>query len=252
VTDQTSDQIADATGSRTGEPARPGGIGDGGDGGVDRLPRDSEPGGESTQLDTEGDGPVGLEDRTRTDEKGSPATNQAKAEPIAPTPGHRDPNAPLTPPPLDSMTVGADDPQRPSLGLPATGTASSAAAGPGDGPGNAPRDLSGSGTVPADDRPLVDATTSTGTDRGPENPVSASPGRSHRAPGLMGQESPAEQVDTDVEDSAAAMVRDTGRPPHPDEGGGDVAGVPVPSETPAPGTSGEHGVVQGARIPRSD
>ncbi len=209
--------------------------------GPQSVPADTEPGGESTPLDTEGDGPVGLQDRTRTDEKGSPATNQAKAEPMPPTPGHRDPTATLTPPPLDEMTVGADDPQRPSFGAPAPVAA-------GVGPANAPRDLSGPGAAPAEERPTVDATATTGTDLGPEVPGSSTPGESHRAPGLQGRTSPAEQVETDVEDSAAGMVRDTGRP----SGSGDVHGVPVPTETPSAGTSEEHGVVQGARIPRSD
>jgi hypothetical protein len=44
------------------------------------------------------------------------------------------------------------------------------------------------------------------------------------------------------------MTRDTGRP----AGGGDARGVTVPGEVAGEGTSGEHGVVQGARIPRSD
>jgi hypothetical protein len=210
------------------------------------VPRDDQPGGESTPLDTEGDGPVGLQDRMRTDEKGSPATNQGKAEPMPPAPGHRDPAAPLVPPALDEMTVGATDPQRPSLG--AAAPTSSAEAGPADGPSHAPRDLSGPGEAPFETRPTVDGTSPTGTDRGPEVPGSASAGRSHRAPGLQGRTSPAEQVETDVEDSAAAMVRDTGRP----AGSGDPHGVESVGETPSQGTSEEHGVVQGARIPRSD
>jgi hypothetical protein len=216
---------------------------------AEQLPRDDEPGGESTPLDTEGAGPVGLEDRTRTDEKGSPATNQAKAEPIAPTPGHRDPTAPLTPPLLQDMNVGAGDPQAPShraaaSAAPTTGAEPPASAGP----GNAPTDLTAGGSSPQWERPLQDTASSTGRATGPENPLSATPGSSHKAPGMQGAPSPAEEVETDAEDSAAAMTRDTGRP----SGGGDPRGVGMPGEVPGEGTSGEHGVVQGARIPRSD
>lgn len=212
------------------------------------MPRDMQPGGESTPLDTEGDGPVGLEDRTRTDEKGSPATNQGKAEPtIPPTPGHADPSAPLDPPALDDMTVGADDPQRPSLGAGLGGTAPAST-----GSSSAPRGLTGPGAAPADERPIPDTASATGTDRGPEVPVSTTPGRSHRVPGLVGQTSPAEQIETDVDDSAAAMragsARDTGR----DADSGDPHSVPAVGRTPSTGTSEEHGVVQGARIPASD
>lgn len=120
------------------------------------LPRDTEPGGASTPRDTEGDGPVGLEDRTGTDEKGAPAANQAKAEPMPSTQGHPDPDAPLEPPLLGEMNVGADDPQRPSFGEPRP-------AGPA-GPADAPRepgvehvetdvDASAGGMVPDTGRP---------------------------------------------------------------------------------------------------
>jgi hypothetical protein len=176
------------------------------------VPSDDEPGGESTPLDTRGDGPVGLEDRTGTDEKSAPATNQGKAEPIPPTPGHRDPTAPLEPPLLEDMNVGAADPQRPSLA------------------GSAPTE----GTRPAGAAPAAAG-----------GPGAAPPAASHRAPGLQGSASPAERLETDVDSSAAEMVRDTGR----DAGTGDPQGVPVPSTTPSSGTSEEHGAVQGARLP---
>lgn len=209
-----------------------------------QLPRDTQPGGESTPLDTEGDGPVGLEDRTRTDEKSSPATNQGKAEPtMPPTPGHSDPSASLDPPALDDMTVGAADPQRPSLGVGLGGTAPASA-----GPSNAPRGLTGPGAAPADERPAPDTASATGTGRGPEVPVSTTPGEAHRAPGHVGRTSPAEQIETDVDDSAAGMTRDTGR----DADSGDPHSVPAVGRTPSAGTSEEHGVVQGARIPASD
>ncbi|HWH30332.1 MAG TPA: hypothetical protein VNU26_15500 [Mycobacteriales bacterium] len=186
------------------------------------------------------DGPVDLGDRTApgasgTGYSGSPTGNQGKTEPMPSTPGHRDPNAPLTPPTLDEMTVGADDPQRPSFG----GSAPTAGAV------SAPDHLSGPGAAPYASRPQADGTSPTGTDRGPEVPLSSTPGESHRAPGLQGAASPAERVDTDVERSAGAMARDTGRPAGP----GDPRGVPSVGTTPSGGTSEEHGVVQGARIP---
>jgi hypothetical protein len=209
------------------------------------MPRDDEPGGESTPLDTSGDGPVRLEDRTSTDEKGAPGSNQAKAEPMPPTQAHRDPSAPLTPPPLEEMNVGVDDPQRPSLGGGRTGT------GTGTGTGGAvavPAGPSAEGLAPAAGRPTVDSTTATGTDRGPENPLSVTPGESHRAPGLQGTPSPAERVETDLAASAAAMTAG----PHQERGAGDVHGVPVPSEQPAPGTGAEQSPVQGARLPQAE
>jgi len=194
-----------------------------------------------------GTDPVGLEERTApgnpgTGYTGSPVGNQGKAEPtMPPTPGHRDPSAPLEPPTLQEMNVGADDAQRPSL-------AGGLAGGPRGGAHGGPTDLGGAGTVPADDRPAPDTTSSTGRAPGPEQPVSATPGTSHRAPGLQGTTSPAEQVETDVEAGAGHMVRDSGRP----SGSGNPHGVESVGEVPSTGTSEEHGVVQGARIPRVD
>lgn len=202
------------------------------------VPRDDEPGGASTPLDTAGDGPVGLEDRVSGDEKGSPGSNQAQAEPMPSSPGHRDPNAPLTPPTLDEMNVGADDPQRPSFGAPSRVT----------GEVSPPGDLGSGGAAPYQTRPEVDGTAPTGTDRGPEAPVSTTPGESHRAPGLQGSASPAERLDTDLGESARAMTRETGRP----AGSGDPQSVPSVGTTASEGTSEEHEVVQGARIPSDE
>lgn len=211
-----------------------------------------------------GGGPVDLGDRTApgkagTGYTGSPVGNQGKSEPMPSTPGHRDPNAELVAPTLEEMNVGADDPQRPSLGA-AVGAASStahddrlvpaggAAQEPVAAQAQGPRDLSGPGTDPSEQRPVPDAGVSTGRASGPENPVSGSPGESHRAPGLQGTPSPAESVETDVETSAAGMGRDTGRP----SGSGDPHGVASVGQTPSEGTSEEHGVVQGARIPSGE
>lgn len=198
--------------------------------------------------DTRGEGTATLADRVEPGGQGSPGTNQGKAEPVPPTPAHSSPAAPLAPPSLEDMNVSTNDPQRPSAPAASAAPTTGAEPGPQHGPGNAPRDLSGPGTTPDRIRPTPDMASATGLDLGPENPLSDSTGESHRVPGLLGEESPAEQVETSVEDSAAAMVRDTGRP----SGSGDVHGVPVPSEQPAAGSSEEHGVVQGARIPRDD
>jgi hypothetical protein len=134
------------------------------------------------------------------------------------------------------MNVGADDPQRPSLG----GDPARPAAPQG------PRDLSGPGAAPADERPVPDAGVSTGRATGPEEPVSGDrDGTAHRAPGMHGTTPSGERVETDVEASATAMGRDTGRP----SGSGDSRVVSLPGQTPLEGSSEEHGVVQGARIP---
>lgn len=175
-----------------------------------QQPRDDQPGGESTPLDTEGDGPVGLQDRTRErgaggDDKGSPATNQAKAEPMPATPGHPDPNAPLEPPSLAEMNVGSADPQspsHPSAGAPAAGRAQA--------------------------RPAASA------------PVD---GTAHRAPGLQGVPGADEAVETDVGAGAAAMQQG----PASTEDPGDAQGVPIPSRDAAGGTSEQQQVVRGAR-----
>lgn len=76
-------------------------------------------------------------------------------------------------------------------------------------------------------------------------PQQEQPGTIHRTPGWQGTPSPAERAETDVAASAAAMEPDTGGP----AGAGDPRGVEVPSGEAAPGTSEEHGVVQGARTP---
>jgi hypothetical protein len=211
------------------------------------LPRDDEPGGESTPLDTEGAGPVGLEDRTRTDEKGSPATNQGKAEPIPPTPGHGDPAAPAAEPPtLAQMNVGAADPQAPSH--PAVSTP------PGPLTGAPPTALGGPGAAPAESRPLTDPTTATGLDLGPEKPYQHTDGTSHRAPGMVGATGSGEAVDSDVHAGAARM-----QGLHPADSStpdmsvpADTGGVPSSGGTPAPGTSEELTAVRGTKLPDAD
>lgn len=209
-------------------------------------PRDDEPGGESTPADTQGSGPVTLEDRTRErgtgqDDTTAPGSNQAKTEPMPSTAGHRDPNAPLQPPLLEDMNVGVADPQSPSHPAAAHPPAATPAPGPGD--------LGGAGAAPSEERPLASAGSSTGRATGPENPVSSSAGSSHRAPGLEGRTGADEAVETDVASSAAHMTRD-GAPSLPaTDSPGDPQGVPVPSHEAAAGTSEEHAAVRGARTP---
>ncbi len=195
----------------------------------------------SSPLDTRGEGPVTLDERTRPGGQGSPDTNQGKTEPGIPPRGSG--SAPQAPD-LEQMSVGSADPQSPEHPA-ARGTASSAAAPPEATPFDAPTDLSGPGSDPDQQRPEIDAETSTGRDKGPETPHQATTGTAQRAPGQVGSTPAGERIETDVEASAAAMARSTGRP----SGAGDTHGVAVPSETPTMGTSEEHGVVQGARIP---
>lgn len=218
----------------------------------DDLPRDDQPGGESTPRDTEGAGPVTLEDRTRErggagSDSGAPAANQAKAEPIPSSPEQREPGTPLAPPLLGDMNVGSSDPQSPRHPAAAGSGLSVEGAVPGG-----PTGLGGPGTVPFEDRPLASAGSSTGRASGPENPVSSSTGTAHLVPGLQGSTGPDEAVETDVEASAARMgPAGPGSVPADDEPG-NSQGVPVPGTDAARGTSEEHGAVRGARTPTTD
>lgn len=201
----------------------------------------------SSPLDTRSEGPVTLDDRTQAGGQGSPDTNQGKTEAGIPPSGER--SAPATPhaPTLEDMSVGSADPQSPEHRA-AGGTATSAVAAPGAGPHRSPTDLGGPGTEPDATRPSPDLTTSTGRDKGPELPEQETTGMAKRAPGHVGSTPDGERIETDVDASAASMVRATGRP----SGSGDTHGVAVPSEQPSMGTSEEHGVVQGARIADPD
>ena len=210
----------------------------------DDAPRADQGGDVSSQLDTRGEGPVSLEDRTEPGGQGSPDTNQGKAEPGIPPRGS---GTAAEAPALEEMSVGSADPQSPEHPA-ARGTASSAVPSPDASPFDAPTDLSGPGSDPDRQRPEVDTETSTGRDKGPELPDQATTGTAQRVPGELGSTPDGETIETDVEASAASMVRETGRP----SGSGDTHGVAVPSQTPTMGTSEEHGVVQGARIPDPD
>lgn len=214
----------------------PTGPGDGG--GDDRVP-----------LETDGDGPVDLGDRTSPGQSGagytgSPAGNQGKAEPMPPTPGHADPNAPLEAPSLGEMNVGAADPQTPRH--PAAAHSQLTVPAPVRTP---PTDLGGPGTVPSQDRPVVSAGSSTGRGSGPEVPVSSGGGSSGRAPGVLGHTGPDEAVETDMVAGALQMGPSTGSSPAPDDDPGQSQGVAVPAKDAAIGTSEEHAAVRGVRTP---
>lgn len=151
---------------------------------------------------------------------GSHAANQSKTESMPPTQGHADPEVAPEPatvevPPLDSMSVGAGDPQAPSH--PAAGD-------------QADRTHSG---VPALETL--------------DNASRPAPGTAQRAPGSLGATGADEQIETDVERSADStnVVGTPGTPSGP----GESQGVPVVSDEAAPGSSEDSAVAQGARTP---
>ena len=197
--------------------------------------RDDEPGG------TRQRGPGG-------EGQGSPASNQGKAEPMPTTPGHRDPNAPLEPPPLlEDMNIGAADPQLPRHPLAARSGLEL------DEPvAAAPADVGGAGSAPAEQRPAASTGVSTGRASGPEQPAETSEGTAHQAPGIQGSTGSDEVIETDVVSSAARMGPSGPGSIPSDETPGDSQGVSVPSHDASHGTSEEHDVVQGARTPTHD
>ena len=176
----------------------------------------------------------------------SRAANQGKTEPMPPAPGHADPAAAPEPttverPDLESMNVGAADPQAPSH--PAAGA-------------HADRGSSGvpaldtpvlGGHAPGDLKPEPDPASSTGRDLGPEMPASSTDGRAQRAPGSAGVAAESEQIETDVERSA--QHTEVNGTPGTNTGPGGAGGAGVTSEEPAPGTSQETSVAQGVRTP---
>lgn len=200
----------------------------------------------NTPQDEQGDGPVTLEDRTEPGGQGSPDTNQAKAEPTVPaTTEHPAPAEPDTRS-IDDMNVGSADPQAPrhpaaaGSGLAVDGVAA-----------GAPTDLSGSGAAPADERPLADPTVSTGRASGPELPVQDTAGQAHRAPGLQGTPPPGEAVETDVQGGALRMGPNAPDTTDVGQGHGNASPVPTSGSEAAAGTSEEHGVVHGVRLPEA-
>jgi hypothetical protein len=212
--------------------------------------RDKEAAASNRPEDVHGDGPVTLEDRTEPGGQGSPGANQGKTEPMSPSGTHSEP---LAPPDLDEMNVGGGDPQAPRH----PGAAGSAPSGTGayaDAPaGQQPTGLSGPGTTPDATRPTVDLTSSTGRAPGPENPVQETSGTAHRAPGLDGTTPAGEAVDSDTSAGAARMgpqALDSTDDPSP--GQGDDQSVPSSGTSPLPGTSEEHRVVSGVKLPQAD
>lgn len=186
-----------------------------------------EPGEASTPEDTRGDGPVTLSDRTEPGGQGSPGSNQAKAEPVSP-PGT--PAPPLAVPELDDMNVGGADPQAPRhpdalrSGTSATGAYAQ------ESPGQEPTRLSG-----------------------PASPGQTSTGTAHRAPGMQGTTPDGESVTSDTAAGAARMgPQALDSTPGASPGQGDDASVPSSGTAAAEGTSQEHQVVAGIRLPEQD
>jgi hypothetical protein len=182
------------------------------------APEGQQPGAASQP---EGDGPVTLEDRTEPGGQGSPDTNQAKTEPMAPETGH--PEAPGAPS-LASMNVGAGDAQAPShVGAqpPSAGS---------------------------------DSSTSTATEPGADS----AGGYAQRAWGRQGATPEGEAVGTDVEAGASALRQGAGAAgpggPHGEEpsGAGDTGPSPAVGDGPLQGSSEELPVVQGVRRPQAD
>ena len=191
-----------------------------------------------------------LSDRTEPGGQGSPDTNQGKVEPLSPTTEHPEP---LGAPDLSSMNVGAADPQAPRHPA-AAGSGTSHTGGYAYEPaGVQPVRMSGAGTEPDATRPDVDTTASTGRAPGPEQPLQASSGSAQRAPGSLGQTPEGEAAGTDVQAGAARMgpgavdSRDALSP-----GQGDDQSVPSSGTAAAPGTSEEHRIVSGIRLPEAD
>ena len=164
------------------------------------------------------------------------AANQGKTEPMPPTTGHGDPDAAPEPatveaPDLDSMSVGAGDPQAPSH----------PAAGPTGDRGHA--------GIAATATP-TGAVASADVMAGPTGPAprpQATTGTAFRVAGSNGVEGAEEQIDTAV-DVSAARTNVVGTPGTA-AGPGDAHSVPVVSEEASPGTSEDSAVAQGSRTP---
>ena len=193
----------------------------------------------------EGDGPVTLADRTAPGGQGSPDTNQAKTEPLSPTPDHPEP---LAAPDLDAMSIGAADPQLPShpaaapLSPPGSYAGSTTSAGP--------MGLGGPGVRPDQDRPEIDPTTSTGRERGPVTPVAHGSGEAHRAGGLNGVTPEGESIESDTEGGATRMgAAPPGAVPGLSSGHGDPGPAPATGDAASLGTSEDQPKVEGIRLP---
>ncbi len=213
----------------------------------DDVPSGDEPGASTTPYD-DGKGTIGLQDRLGG---AAPDTNQGKTEPMPPTPGHADPvgTAPHT-----------DPPQVPELGDMSAGMAGAQVASPTVlstlqvAPGetlSSPDGPRSSGTVPAEDRPRVGTSASTGSGSGPGMPESQTTGTARRAPGQQGEVPDGESVESDTAAGAARMAPGGGpdQTPPAQSSPGDSQGVNVPHEQPMEGTSQEQGIVHGVKDP---
>ncbi len=201
----------------------------------------------NTPEDTTGDGPVTLENRNEPGGEGSPGSNQGGGETLVAA------DAPLAVPDLDSMNVGGADPQAPRHPDALRSGTSDTGAYAHEAPGEEPTRLSADGTTPDATRGSVDTTASTGRAPGPEQPVQRTTGTAHRAPGINGETPEGESVTTDTSAGAArmgpqALDSTAGEAP----GQGDDASVPSSGTSAAEGTSQEHRIVAGIRLPEED
>lgn len=204
----------------------------------------------NTPADETGDGPVTLENRIEPGGEGSPGSNQGRTEPMSPTGTHSEP---LAVPDLDDMNVGGADPQAPRHPDAAGSGPSGTGAYAHEQAGQQPTGLSGEGTTPDRTRPAPDVTASTGRAPGPEQPRQDTSGTSHRVPGLDGSTPAGESVSSDTEAGAArmgpqALDSTAGQAP----GQGDDATAPSSATSPLPGSSEEHRIVSGIKLPDAD
>lgn len=193
----------------------------------------------------EGDGPITLADRTAPGGQGSPDTNQAKTEPLSPTPDHPEP---LAVPDLADMSAGLAPEQVPNHPA-AARTAPAGSYGGGDA-GSPPRELGGPGTVPSEDRPQIDTTTSTGRAHGPVHPQQRTTGEAHRVGGLDGRTPEGESIESDTEAGATRMgSAPPDAVPGASSGHGDTGPAPATGDASAAGTSEDQPKVEGIRLP---
>lgn len=194
----------------------------------------------------EGEGPVTLSDRTEPAGKGSPDTNQAKTEPISPTPDHPEP---LAAPDLADMSAGGAAEQLPNH--PAAAEQAPPGSYAGGQAGTAPADLTGPGSAPSEERPLLDSTTSTGRAHGPLKPVQQTSGEAHRVGGLNGVPPEGESIETDTEGGATRMgAAPPDAVPGLASGHGDTGPAPGPGDAASLGTSEDQPRAEGVRLPK--
>lgn len=194
----------------------------------------NEPGEASQPEDTQGDGTVTLSDRTAPGGQGSPGANQAKHETV------------LDLPDLDGMNVGSADPQAPRHPGALRSETSASGSYAHEAADQASTRFSPDGSTPGAAAPAPAAVD-------PAQPRQTSSGTAHRAPGLDGQTPDGESVTTDTAAGAARMgPQATDSTPGQSPGQGDDASVPSSGTAPLEGSSQEHQVVKGIRLPQED